>query len=72
MEDKTLLKAFYAIANELDKNILKFNELELQLKEAKANNDLEKANELLKSYKKVANNIKILKKQSEKLKEEAN
>jgi hypothetical protein len=72
MEDKKILIAFYNIANELDKNILKFNELELQLKEAKANNDLEKANELLKSYKKVANNIKILKKQSEKLKEEAN
>lgn len=70
MEDKQLLKAFYVIADELDKNILRFNELEERLKVAKENNDIEMANELLKEYKEVANNIKLLKDKSEKLKEE--
>ena len=69
MEDKQLLKAFYVIADELDKNILRFNELEERLKVAKENNDIEMANELLKEYKEVANNIKLLKDKSEKLKE---
>jgi len=70
MEDKQLLKAFYVIADELDKNILRFNELEERLKVAKENNDIEMANKLLKEYKEVANNIKLLKEKSEKLKEE--
>lgn len=70
MEDKKLLKEFYMIADELDKNIIRFNELEEKLKIAKENNDLTAANELLKEYKKVANNIKLLKERSQKLKEE--
>ena len=70
MEDKQLLKSFYLIADELDKNILRFNDLEEKLKTAKENNDIEMANELLKEYKKVSNNIKLLKEKSEKLKEE--
>ena len=69
MEDKQLLKAFYVIADELDKNILRFTELEEKLKVAKENNDIEMAEELLKEYKEVSNNIKILKEKSEKLKE---
>lgn len=70
MEDKKLLKEFYLIAEELDKNILKFNELEEKLKLAKESNDLEMGNELLKEYKVVAKNIKRLKERSKKLKEE--
>ena len=70
MEDKQLLKEFYLIADELDKNILKFNELEEKLKIAKENNDIEMGNELLKEYKVVAENIKKLKERSKKLKEE--
>lgn len=70
MEDKKLLKEFYLIADELDKNILKFNELEEKLKVAKENNDIEMGNKLLKEYKIVAENIKKLKERSNKLKEE--
>lgn len=70
MEDKKLLKEFYLIADELDKNILKFNELEEKLMIAKENNDIEMGNELLKEYKVVAENIKRLKERSKKLKEE--
>jgi hypothetical protein len=70
MEDKKLLKEFYLIADELDKNILKFNELEEKLRIAKENNDIEMGNELLKEYKVVAENIKKLKERSKKLKEE--
>ena len=70
MEGKKLLKEFYIIADQLDKNILKFNELEEKLKVARANNDIKMANELLKEYKEVSRNIKLLKEKSEKLKEE--
>lgn len=70
MEDKKMLKEFYLIADELDKNILRFNELEKKLKVAKENNDIEIANSLLKEYKEVSLNIKKLKERSEKLKEE--
>ena len=70
MEDKKLLKEFYLIADELDKNILKFNELEEKLNVAKENNDIEMGNKLLKEYKIVAENIKKLKERSNKLKEE--
>ena len=70
MEDKKLLKEFYLIADELDKNILRFNELEEKLKLTKENDDVEMANNLLKEYKEVASNIKILKARSKKLKEE--
>ena len=70
MEGKKLLKEFYLIADELDKNILKFNELEERLKIAAANNDLNLAQKLLTEYKQVSQNIKILKEKSEKLKEE--
>ena len=70
MEDKKVLKEFYLIADELDKNILKFNELEEKLKIAKETNDIEMGNELLKEYKIVADNIKKLKERSKKLKEE--
>jgi len=70
MENKKLLKEFYLIADELDKNIIRFNELEKMLKIAKEKNDLEMANALLKEYKEVSSNIKILKEKSKKLKEE--
>ena len=70
MEGKKLLKEFYLIADELDKNILKFNELEERLKIAALNNDLNLAQKLLIEYKQVSQNIKILKEKSEKLKEE--
>lgn len=70
MEGKKLLKEFYLIADELDKNILKFNELEEKLKVAKENNDYDLANSLLEEYKEVSKNIKDLKERSKKLKEE--
>ena len=70
MKGKKLLKEFYLIADELDKNILKFNELEEKLKMAKENNDIELAQSLLIEYKNVSNNIQLLKEKSEKLKEE--
>ena len=70
MEGKKLLKEFYLIADELDKNILKFNELEEKLKMAKENNDIELAQSLLIEYRNVSNNIQLLKEKSEKLKEE--
>jgi phage shock protein A len=70
MEDKKLLKSFYLIADELDKNIIKFNELEEQLKIAKENDDLVLAESLLKEYKEVANRIKEIKEKAQKLKEE--
>ena len=69
MEGKQLVKEFYLIADELDKNILRFNELEEKLKIAKENNDIKLAENLLKEYKEVSNNIKLLKEQSEKLDE---
>ena len=65
MEDKKMLKEFYLIADELDKNILKFNELEEKLKMAKENNDIELAQSLLIEYKNVSNNIQLLKEKSE-------
>ena len=70
MQDKRLLKEFYVIADELDKNIIRFNELEKKLKMAKETNDLLLANELLEEYKQVSNNIKLLKEKSEKLNKE--
>ena len=69
MENKKLLKEFYVIADALDKNIIRFNELELLLEKAKENNDVELLNKLLNEYKMVSNNIKVLKEKSEKLKE---
>lgn len=70
MEDKKLLKEFYLIADELDKNIIRFNKIEEKLKIFRESNDIEAANELLKEYKEVAANIKKLKERSQKLKEE--
>lgn len=70
MEDKKLLKEFYLIADELDKNIIRFNKIEEKLKIFRESNDVEAANELLKEYKEVAANIKKLKERSQKLKEE--
>ena len=70
MEDKKVLKEFYVIADELDKNILRFNELEEKLKTVKENNDLKLASDLLEEYKEVSKNIKVLKERSKKLKEE--
>lgn len=70
MENKKILKEFYIIADELDKNIIKFNELEEKLKVAKETNNIEMANELLKEYKEISKNIKILKEKSRKLKDE--
>lgn len=70
MKDENLLKEFYLIVEELDKNILKFNELEEKLNLAKENNDINEISMLLVEYKKVAENIKKLSEQSKRLKEE--
>lgn len=70
MEGKKLLKEFYLIADELDKNILRFNELEKMLDMAKENNDTNKILMLLNEYEKVAENIKKLNERSRRLKEE--
>ena len=67
--DKKLLKEFYVIADELDKNILRFNELEKLLETAKEKNDVELLKKLYVEYKEVSNKIKELKEKSERLKE---
>lgn len=64
-----VLTEFYLIADELDKNILLFNELEKKLEEAKKNNDTALAEKLLKKYKEVAENIRVLKERCKKLKD---
>ncbi len=69
MNDKKLLKEFYVIADELDKNILRFNELEKLLETAKDKNDVELLKKLYIEYKNVSNKIKELKEKSERLKE---
>ena len=71
MKDEKILKEFYLIADELDKNIIRFGKLEEMLKIAKEENDFEMASALLKEYKEVSHNIKLLKEKSQKLKEEA-
>ena len=60
MNDKKLLKEFYVIADELDKNILRFNELEKLLETAKDKNDVELLKKLYIEYKNVSNKIKEL------------
>lgn len=70
MEDKKLLKEFYAVADALEKNIIRFNELEKLLEKAKEENNIELLKKLLTEYKVVSNNIKTLKEKSERLKEE--
>ena len=70
MNDKKLLKEFYVVADALDKNIIRFNELEVLLEKAKENNDVELLTKLLGEYKIVSNNIKTLREKSEKLKGE--
>ena len=67
MDEKSFLKKYYSIVDELDKNITRFTQLEKELEISKANNDLELANTLLKEYKKISNNIKNLKEKSEEL-----
>jgi hypothetical protein len=69
MNDKKLLKEFYVIADELDKNILRFNELEKLLETAKEKNDVELLKKLYVEYKEVSNKIMVLKEKSERLKE---
>lgn len=69
MNDKKLLKEFYVIADELDKNILRFNELEKLLETAKEKNDVELLKKLYIEYKEVSNKIMVLKEKSERLKE---
>jgi hypothetical protein len=69
MNDKKLLKEFYVIADELDKNILRFNELEKLLETAKEKNDVELLKKLYVEYKEVSNKIIVLKEKSERLKE---
>ena len=71
MEDKKLLKEFYLIADELDENIIRFNELEEKLKVAKETGDEEAVIMLLEEYREVASNVKRLKERSQKLKEES-
>ena len=70
MQDKELLKEFYLIASELDKNILRFKEVEDKMKKAQEENDQKSIQLLLNEYKIVSNNIKKLKERSEILKEE--
>ena len=70
MEGKKLLKEFYVIADELEKNIIKFNKLEEQLKIAREEQDKKMAKELLNEYKIVSQKIKNLKERSEILKAE--
>ena len=70
MEGKKLLKEFYVIADELEKNIIKFNKLEEQLKIAREEQDEKMTKELLNEYKIVSQNIKNLKERSEILKTE--
>ena len=50
MPTSKVLTEFYLIAEELDKNILLFNELEKKLEEAKKNNDMALAEKLLRKY----------------------
>ena len=69
MADKQLLKDFYLIVDELEKNLIRFEELDEQLKVAKEKNDVEAAQKLLKEYEIVSKNIEALKIKSEKLKE---
>ena len=69
MVDKQLLKDFYLIADELEKNLIRFKELDEQLEVAKETNDVETAQNLLKEYEIVSKNIEVLKLKSEKLKE---
>ena len=69
MADKQLLKDFYSIAAELEKNLIRFKELDEQLEVAKETNDVETAQNLLKEYEIVSKNIEVLKLKSEKLKE---
>ena len=69
MNDKKLLKEFYVIVDELDKNILRFNELEKLLETAKEKNDVELLKKLYVEYKEVSNKIMVLKEKSERLKE---
>lgn len=69
MPTSKVLTEFYLIAEELDKNILLFNELEKKLEEAKKNNDMALADKLLRKYKEVSDNIKDLKERSKKLKD---
>ena len=69
MADKQLLKDFYSIADELEKNLIRFEELDEQLEVAKEKNDVEAAQKLLKEYEIVSKNIEVLKLKSEKLKE---
>ena len=69
MADKQLLKDFYSIAAELEKNLIRFKELDEQLEVAKETNDVETAQKLLKEYENVSKNIEVLKLKSEKLKE---
>ena len=68
MQDKELLKRFYIIADELDKNIIELKTLEDKLKIVKEKKDFKAAEELLEEYKKISNNIKKLKSKSEELK----
>lgn len=67
MEDKKLLKGFYTVVDELEKNIIKFNELEDKLEKAKKENDIKLAKQLLVEYKKVSKDIEALKGKCEKL-----
>lgn len=69
MPKSKVLTEFYLIADELDKNILLFNELEKKLEEAKKNNDEQLAKKLLVKYQEIANNIKQLKERSIALRE---
>ena len=69
MADKQLLKDFYLIADELEKNLIRFKELDEQLEVVKEKNDVEAAQKLLKEYEIVSKNIEVLKLKSEKLKE---
>lgn len=65
MEGKKVLKDFYEIIHELEKNILEFQKLEKKLKKAKENKDKEEIVKLEEQYEKISNNISLLKKKIE-------
>ena len=48
MEDNKILKAFYIISKELEENLIKLESLEVKLKHAKEQNDINYAKTLLK------------------------
>lgn len=70
MEDHKILKAFYLISKELEEKLIKLENLELQLKNAKEHDDINHAKILLEEYQSLNRAILELKKKSEVLKKQ--